>query len=264
MADTDHKSSLPVRSEKDGEDERVHTKIVDFTDPDTAGHQVKVSEELLHVRIHGHDLADDPKQVLLSEAGNIALDGDYALLTNTNPSSAGTILHDRKATAELPSIADQNTRPTGVPYDDGSKTIVCADVALHDEDGKPYSENNPLPVSFAESEGTEVHDFFPSTLAILKDGSDSHNYIVPAGKVFLFEQVIMDASVQHKIDVSYGVVGAEVRHFTKFGTKSKDASFTLSRSVKLTAGLKIIIARKNEDQQAGTLYSTIVGLLKDA
>lgn len=264
MADQDHKSSLPIRSEADGADERVHVKLVDYSDPSGVEKQVEVSEKLVHVRVFGHDKAGDKQQVKLSESGNVALDGDYTATTNTNPSSVAQILHDRKGTGESPAREDQNVRPTGVKHDDGTKTIVAADVALHDEDGVPFSEDNPLPVSFAESEGTEVHDFFASAAAVVKDGTDTHNYVVPAGKIFLFEQVIMDSSIQHKIDVAYGAVGAEVRHFTKFGTKSKDASFTLSRAVKLAAGEKIVITRKNEDQTSGTLYSTIVGLLKNA
>lgn len=264
MADTDHKSSLPVRSEKDGLDERLHTKIVDFEAPDAAENQVQVSEKLLHVRTFGHDESGDKKQILTNEKGNIAIDGDYDVANNSNPSSSGLVLHDRTATGVLPTRENQNVRPTGKSYDDGVKTIVALDIALHDEEGKPFSEENPLPVTFSESEGEEVHDFKDSAAPIAKDASDSHTYIVPVGKVFLFEQVIMDASVQHKIEVAYGTAGAEVRKFVRFGTKSKDSSFELKRSVRLTAGQQIVITRTNQDQQSATLFSTIVGLLKSA
>lgn len=265
MADLDHKSGLPIRSEKDGADERVQVKIVDANDPDNLQMEVD-SDNNAHVEMHGNR-ADDAADVVLqlSEEGRVNPRGDYEVDENSKPASIAPVMHIRKNTAETPTEADQLLRPTGIAYDNGvDETIVAQDVALRDEEGVPYSASNPLPVAVEESEGDEVHDFFVSTIAVPKDGSDTHTFIVPAGKVFLFEQVLMDSSAQHKLDVAYGVAASEVRHFVKFGTKSKDASFELKETVVLAAAEQIVLTRTNEDQQAASMYSTIVGKLRDA
>lgn len=265
MADQDHKSALPIRSEADGLDERVQTKIVDATDPDNLQMEVD-SDNNAHVEVHGNR-ADDAADVVLqlSEEGRPNSRGDYEVDDNSKPASSAPIMHQRKNTAETPTEADQLLRPTGVTYDNGvDETVVAQDVALRDEDGVPYSQVNPLPVSFEESEGDEVHDFNASATAVPKNGSDTHTYTVPAGKVFLFEQAIMDFSADCKMEIAWGPATAEVRNVVRFGTKSKECSVELKRPAKLTAGQQVVITRTNNDQQPGTMYSTIIGLLRDA
>lgn len=265
MSDVDHKSGLPIRSEKDGTDERVHVKIVDYQAPDASDNQVQVSERLVHVRVHGQDDAGNKKQVRTSEHGNIALDGEYSLSDNSNPSSVGMIAHKRKGTGEVPSDVDLSKRVTAVKYDNGSdKTVVALDVAMRDEDGVPYSLNNPLPCSMEESEGEEIHEFFASTAPVARNANDTQTYVVPTGKVFLLEQVISDFSGEMKVEISVGASGSEVRKAVRFGTEAKDPSVTFKRAIKVVAGDQVLITRHNNDQQPATLFSTIVGLLKTA
>ena len=53
---SDYKSGLPVRSEADGTDERLQTKIVDATSPDTQQMEVD-SDNNAHVEVHGNNPA---------------------------------------------------------------------------------------------------------------------------------------------------------------------------------------------------------------
>lgn len=264
MADSDHQSALPIRSEADGLDERVQVKIVDATDPDNLQMEVD-SDNNAHVEVHGNR-ADDNADValLLSEEGRVNPRGDYQIDDNSKPASIAPILHQRKNTAQVPSEVDQLLRPTGVAYDNGvDETIVAQDVAIRDENGVPYSQANPMPVSLEESEGEEVHDFNASALAVAKDASDTHTYTVPAGKIFLLEQVIMDFSADCKMEIAWGAAAAEVRKVVRFGSKAKECTVLMKRPAVLTAGQQVVVTRTNNDQQAGTMYSTIIGLLRD-
>lgn len=263
MADQDHKSALPVRSEDDI-DERVIIKHVDFVDP-SLGQEVD-SDGNAHIEVHGNRADDGADVVLqLSEEGRVNPRGDFQTDDNSKPASSSPIMHQRKNTGETPTESDQLLRPTGVTFDNTvDETAVAQDVALRDETGEPYSGDNPLPVSLEESEGEEVHDFSASATAVPKDASDTHEYTVPAGKVFLFEQALLDFSADCKMEVAWGPAASEVRKAVRFGSKSKECSINFRRAAVIPAGDKIIITRSNRDQQDGTMYSTIVGLLRDA
>lgn len=101
--------------------------------------------------VYGADSDGTKVQLRLSQEGAVNSNGDYDGTVNKKPSSQGQILHDRAATAASPTETSQNLRPTAVEHDDGSTTRVCADMALHDESGAPYSQANPLPISISES-----------------------------------------------------------------------------------------------------------------
>lgn len=102
-------SSLPIRSESDGTDARVHTKIVDYTSPSAVGNQATVAANTLYVRAWGQNPANTAVQLRLSEAGNVSINGLYNVTTNSNPSSGSIIGHTRGAT---PAITDQVIRIT--------------------------------------------------------------------------------------------------------------------------------------------------------
>ena len=261
----DIEKGLPVRTEDDLQ-QKVQVKIVDFTDPNGADKQTEVSEKLVHIREFAADSDGTKVQKLLSQEGHSLTNGDYDAATNKRPSSQGTILHDRVAS---PSEADQNFRPTGIAsiVDDAK----CADVAIRDEQGNPYTANNPLPVTLEESEGEETIDFKEDVVAA--DGSSTHTYTVADGKVFLMDQLICRASGRCKsiIEVGDGAV-SEVFAVKAVGFQSEDqskgADIEFSRSLKVVGtanGTTIRITKENrDDDDSQSIYTTIVGLLKDA
>ena len=255
MADVDEKTSLPIRTEADGLDERVHVKIVDFTDPGGVDKQVQVSENLVHNRNFGHDPAGVKVQMRLSQEGYVNGDGDYDAANNTRPNSSGLIAHDRNA---VKTNSHLNKRISAVD------SSVDVDVAIRDEVGNPYTADNPMPVSVEESEGEEIHDENASAVAIAKDASDSHVYTVPALKVFLLDQVMCSSSGRTKFEILTGASGLEVRSFVRFGSSSdNNPDGKLKRQIKVVAGDVVRVTRTNRDNQSMTLYSTIVGVLKD-
>ena len=258
-------SALPVRSYQDGDDERVLIKVQDGDDPSGLESTMSVTEKKAHVRVFGEDSDDADQQMLTSQEGHVQSNGDYDASLNKRPSSQGTILHDRKNTAEVPAEADQNKRPTAVAYDNGvDETVVAADVAIRDEDGVPFSKDNPLPVSIEESEGDEIHDHNESATAITKNNSDNHDYTVTAGKEFELEQWGVGGSgyakgeLQIETGVGTGVFESKDVLFNSTALPSPDRM--LKRAIKVAAGVKVRVVRTNIDNQSQAVYSFINGL----
>jgi hypothetical protein len=258
-------SQLPIRSVADGTDERVHVKIVDYDAPDGVDNQVQISEKMVHNKNHGEDSDGTKRPELLSQEGHSTTNGDYDAATNKRPSSSGTILADRKDTAETLVEADQNARPTAVTYDNGvDETVVCADISLHDEDGVPYSQTNPLPVSFEESEGEEVHDQMESVAVIAKDNSDEQIYTVTVLKTLLLEQWGISSSghMKGELYVETGVAtGIYTLKDVMYGTAAcPNDDNCFKRAIKVAAGVRVKITRYNMDNQSQGLNSFINGL----
>ena len=261
---TEIESGLPVRSYQDTVDERVLTKIQDGDSPGAAGSTTQVSEKKLHVRNHSKDSDGTDREQLLSQEGHALTNGDYDGTLNKRPSSQGQILHDRKNTAEDPAEADQNKRPTAVKYDNGvDETVVCADVAIRDEDGVPFSKDNPLPVSIEESEGDEVHEFH-QTPALAKNATDIFDYNVTAGKELELEMWAISASgfMQAILQVETGVgTGVfEDKDYLYNSTAEKADERMLKRPIKVGAGVKVRIVFENWENKTQTLQGFINGL----
>lgn len=258
MADYD--SGLPIRSEADGTDERVHSKLVDYTDPDSAGNQLEISEGKAHTRVHGSQPDGTTDQELrLSELGAPNGDGDYDATNNTKPDSSGTIVHDRNAT---PDETHQNVRATGIT----SGTVHAQDIALHDEAGNPYSGTNPLPVTFEQSEGLEIHDY-DQAVNTAADASTNHDYSVADTKVFLLREVLCSASGKARFELQVGDGGAvEVFStiavvFNSTANPNSPIVFTDPVVVTGTANTTTVrIIKTNLDNQPQDVYSTIVGV----
>jgi hypothetical protein len=262
MADIE--SGLPVRSYQDTVDERVLIKVQDGDSPGGAESTMAVTEKKAHVRVHGKDSDAADQEILLSQEGHVQSNGDYDGTNNKRPSSQGQILHDRKGTGETPAEADQNKRPTAVAYDNGvDETVVCADIALHDEDGVAYSKSNPLPVSIEESEGDEVHQFH-QTASLAKNGTENFDYTVTALKELELEQWgisasgYMQAILQVETGVATGIFTDKDYLYNSTGTKSLDRSF--KRAIKVAAGVKVRIVFENWENQSQTLQGFINGL----
>jgi len=256
---SDYKSGQPIRSEKDGLDERVHVKLVDYTAPDGVDNQVQISEKLVHVRVFGEDEGNVKRQVKLSESGNVALDGDYDVANNTNPSTVGLMAHDRNAAKDA---THQNKRVSAVDSSVDSD-VTALDVGIRDEQGNPFTVDNPLPIEIAESAGEEIHDYNASATDVVKDATDTHTYTVPVGKTLLLEQVLCSGSGRAKFEIAVGAAAAEVTKGVRFVSSSNnDSDLTLKRTIKVAAGENVLITRLNRDNQPQALYTTIVGVLK--
>ena len=257
MADYD--SSLPIRSEADGTDERVHVKVVDGTTP--SQRMIVDTDGNAHVELHGNDSGGTDRVVKLSESGNVALNGDYDVSTNSNPSSSALIAHDRGASIDETS---QNKRVTAVA---GADNTVCLDIALRDESGVAFSATNPLPVALQQSEGTEVHDY-DTAAAVASDATSNHDYSVANGVTFELREIWASASGKMKIEVQIGDGGVtEVFSSVFVGFNSTanpnikiDFPNTPISVVGTANNTTVRIIRTNLDNQAQDLYSTIIGL----
>lgn len=256
MADYD--SSLPIRSEADGTDERVQVKIVDSSNPDTQQSTVDTDGNL-HVQVMG-DRCDDNAEValLLSEQGRPNGRGDYEVDDNSCPDTSGLIAHNRSATHDDTQLA---MRPTAVAGADNSHNL---DVALHDEAGQPYSSSNPLPVTLEASEGAEVCDYDTAS-SIAKDATSNHDYTVTAATTFTQLKIWASASGKMKVEVQMetaaasGVFNTIMVGFNSTANPNIDMSYGLNRCQQV-AGAIIRIIRTNLDNQAQDLYSTINGV----
>jgi len=251
MADIN--SGLPIRSEADGTDERVHVKVVDGATP---AQRMTVDTDLnAHVEIHGDDPAAVDRVVRLSEQGAITPDGFYDAALNTKPGNVGLIAFQRAVT---PGDADQVEKLTAITSND----VHALDVALHDEDGNAFSASNPLPVTFVDSEGTEVNNY--NTGAALAAGATSnHDYTVTAATTLKLSQIWASASGKMRIEVSIETApasGVFVSRFVGFNSTSQpNIRIPVNENIEVAAGVKVRVARKNNDNQAQDVYSTISG-----
>lgn len=257
MADYD--SGLPIRTEADGTDERVHVKIVDGTNP--AVNQTKVdSDKNLHVELHGDDEGGVDRVVELSESGNVALDGEYDGTNNTNPSTTALMAHDRQGTST--DRTHQDKRVTAV---DGEGDSICLDVSLHDEAGQYYDADNPLPVTLEESEGDEINDYQTSA-SVPKNNSVTHDYTVTAGKTFVGDQAWITGSGKLKVEVQVETGVGAGTYDTKFvafnSTANPNIEIPLLKRCKVAAGVKVRIELTNRDNQPQDVYSTLTGVEK--
>lgn len=258
MADYD--SGLPIRSEADGADERVHVKLVDHTTP-AQGATIDTDGDL-HIEMHGNKVTDQSDLVMeLSEEGKVMTRGHYDVTDCSEPASLGLIVSQRSGT---PGYTTMTLRPTAVS---GEANSMCLDIALHDELGNYYDADNPLPVTLEENEGDEIHDF-DKAVAIVKDASSNHTYSVANGKTLLLYGVLASASGKMKVELSIGdgeVAEAFVDKAVNFNSTAKpECSIELQRvPIKIVGTVNtttIKVVKTNLDNQAQDLYSTFIGV----
>lgn len=250
---SDQNTGLPIRTQADGADERIHSKIVDFTAPGGVDKQMEVSEKLAHIRAFGQGPAGVKVQLKLSELGNANADGVYNVTNNTLPSTSGPVVHTRNAT---PGPAQQVIRQTGI----SNSTVHAADVALCDGAGTPVSVAAPLPVTLvASGAGTEVNDY-DTQAALAAAATDDHIYT--AVGVFLLRQVWAAASGKIKIEIAVDPDGLSGYTTVAVGfnsTANPNINPTFA-PVELAAGGLVKVTRTNKDNQAQDVYSTIIGV----
>lgn len=251
----DYDSGLPIRSEADGTDERVHVKICDGT---TASQMAEVdSNDDLHVKVHGDDADDNSDVVLrLSELGNANTDGIYEADNNSIPANSGVIGHDRKST---PADSDQTFRVTSVQGTNDT-THWSLDVSLHDGDGDAIDGSNPLPVEFElTGTGTAVYDY-KTAASVAKDATDDHAVEVTAAKVLTVSKVMASASGKIKMVMATGSSGTETDILVMFNsTASPNIIYEFFEDLNVAAEDWVVLTITNLDNQAQDVYSVIEG-----
>lgn len=252
---SDYNSGLPVRTQADGTDERLHAKIVDGATP---SQMATVDTDLnLHTEMHGNDPLGVDRVLRLSEIGALTPDGVYDVANNTKPGNIGLIASTRDA---APSDTTQTERLTSVT--DSGGTVKALDISLHDEDGEPYTAANPLPVTISESEGVEVNDY-NTAAAVAAAATSNHDYTVTALNTLTFTQFSAAASGKMKIVVSVETAVASGTFTPKWvmfnSTASPNMDKTIREPITVAAGVRVRIARTNLDNQSMDVYSTISG-----
>jgi subtilisin family serine protease len=258
MALNDYNSSLPIRTESDL-DSKTQVKIHDFTDPDGVDKQTEVSEKLLHIRAFGQDSDGTKVQLRLSQLGAPNPDGVYSGTDNKTPASSGLIAHVRAAT---PADTDLTKRITGVT----SGTVHALDVSMHNSDGTAITETTPLPVTIADSAGTEVNDFKDADgggSGVAANASDDHLYTVTALKTLKLTQIEGSASGRAKMEVAIETGPGTNTYVTKWvmsnSTSTPNMSLIIKEPISVAAGVRVRVRMTNRDNQPQSLYSTISG-----
>jgi hypothetical protein len=254
----DQATSLPIRSEADGSDQRLHVKIVDGTNP--AVNQVAVDgDKALKILNTGHNPTNSNVTLRLSELGAVTPDGVYDGANNTKPGNVGLIASTRSAS---PGDATQTMRATAVA---GASNVTALDMSLHDASGNPFTVSNPLPVVLSDSSGgTQIFDYKDAS-AVAAAASDNHDYAVTAGKTLSLKQVIGAASGKAKMVVQASPDG------TTFTTIAVGFNSTANPNIIIPlseyrlvsgTGAKVRVIMTNLENGTGMaqdLYSTIVG-----
>lgn len=220
MADTDFKSSLPVRSEIDGTDERVHVKIVDGT-TSPAVNQVKVdADNALKTLATGHDPGGVNRTVRTSERGAVTPDGVYDAANNTVPGNVGVIASQRSAT---PGDATQTRRLTSVVGTGSENNKISLDVSIHDDSGNAWTTSNPIPVTIVDPALIQT-DVFQSVdaLAIAAGSSGNLDYTITAGKTSHLYKVACSGSGRMKFELQVSADGVTFnRMMVKYNSTSE-------------------------------------------
>jgi hypothetical protein len=253
---SDAQTALPVRSETDGTDERLHVKIVDGTNP--AVNQATVdSDKNLHVEIHGNSPAGVDKVVRTSEIGALTPDGMYDVTNNTKPGNVGVIAHTRSAT---PGDSTQNKRVTAVSH--ASENNTCMDVSFHDENGLAYSDSNPVPVTVVPLEGgVPIHNYQTSS-SVAKNVSVQHDYTVSAGKTLQLNQILVSASGKLKVVVQIESTAFDTKIVQFNSVANTNLDIDLARVILVAAAKKVRLIITSLENAPQDVYSTVIGMEK--
>lgn len=132
---------------------------------------------------------------------------------------------------------------------------------LKDASGNAFSNSNPLPVNIVAGEtGTDVHDYKADN-AVAAAATADHDYTV-AGSILSFMQAICSGSGKARFIIKTGptltLVTKAVLYIT---TATPNAEVTFARAIDVAVGDIVRIEKKNLDNQAQDLHSTIIGYL---
>ena len=254
-------SGLPVRTEADGLDERLQTKIVDSANPDTQHMEVDTDGNA-HIEVHGNDPTGTDVVLILTEEGRSTSRGDYNAVTNTKPSSNGLIAHERNASK---TEVHQTKRVSAIDSTDDTD-VTALDVAIRDESGNPFTETNPLPTYVTENPADEIFDY-DEAVDTAKDAFTNHDYAVTALKRLILDSCWCSGSGRAKFELQVETgVGTDTYVSQMVGftsTSYPNVDLLAKRRLTVAAGVKARVIKTNRDNQAQSLYTTFIGVEAD-
>jgi len=126
----------------------------------------------------------------------------------------------------------------------------------------PNAPDNPIYVQAVTEtvSGSEVNDY-DTTATVAKDATDNHDYTV-IGTTFLLKSIIVAASGAMRVQLSVGPLAGLVVKATIFTSGSKlteQIFFDPPIEVPVTGTGTVRLARRNDDNTAMDVYSTIIG-----
>lgn len=256
---SDYKSSLPIRTENNGD---VVAKISDGVIP---SRQLTVnSDGSLNITDAGGSITVDATDLDVR---------DLVFATDKVDASGSTVNLSTSSLAALESITVQN--PGGVSavnIQDGGNSITVDAIdldirdlsavtdsvtaRLRDGSGNLFSTANPLPVSLEESPGVEIVNYQTSA-AVVKDASVNHDYTVAAAKTLLLSNVHVSASGKVKVQV---LINGAVKFVAFNSVSNTNVEIPMYKIAKGAATQVIRITITNLDNQAQDVYSTVLGV----
>lgn len=240
---------------------RLYTQISDGGNSITVDGSVTVSATDLDIRDLTH-VSDSVKVGDGTDFLAIAADGSIAVTDN-----GGNISIDDGG--NVISIDDAGGSITV----DGTVTVTATDLDIRNlnltddavkisGNSSANSETNPIFVKNVDTviSGEEVQNYDTSS-AIAADATDNHDYTV-AGTTFLLKSIIYAASGAMKIELQTGALASLVTRavaFTSAANPTGQLFFDPPIEVPATGTGTIRIIRRNDDNQAMDVYSTIIG-----
>jgi len=143
------------------------------------------------------------------------------------------------------------------------RTITKATDSIQiSKDTAANSETNPIFVKVVttSTSASEIHNY-DTTAAVAKDATDNHDYTV-ANTTFLLQSVLVAASGAMKVEIQTGPVASLVTQAVIFTSGSKPTEqivFNPPIEVPATSTGTVRLIRRNDDNQAMDVYSTIIG-----
>ena len=229
---------------------------------------------------------------------NVSDDGDYATLLQDANGRLYVQIHDggntitvdnntlsvvgggAETTALRVTIANDSTGVLSIDDNgssitvDGSVVVTASDLDIRNlnltDDAVKVSANttansevNPIYVQVVSGiiSGVEKHNYDTSA-AVASDGTDNHDYAVTSAKTFLLKSIVVAASGAMKVELQVGPVASLVTKAMIFTSASKPTEqivFDPPIEVPDTSTGTIRLIRRNDDNQAMDVYSTIIG-----
>lgn len=217
--------------------------------------------------------------VNIADGGNVISVDDAAGSLTIDNSTLSVVGGGTEATALRVTIANDSTGVLSIDDNgasitvDGSVTVTATQLDIDDlnltDDAvrisgntSANSETNPIFVKNVDTviSGEEIQNYDTSA-SIATDATDNHDYTV-AGTTFMLKSIIVAASGAMKCELQTGPVASLTTKaviFTSAANPTKQITFDPPIEVPSTSTGTIRIIRRNDDNQAMDVYSTIIG-----
>jgi hypothetical protein len=255
-------SSLPIRTETAGD---VIAKIADATTP---SQQLTVNPDgSINITDNGGTITVDGTVTVTAtnlDIRDLAFATDKVDVSGSSVTVSATNLDIRDLTfaADKVDVSGSSVTVSATNLDIRDLTSVTDSVAADLRvAGTAVSASNPVPVTLSAAvSGTEVNDHNQGT-AIAGGATSNHDYTAVGN--FLLTQIEASASgkariaVQIETGVATGVFNSVFVQFNS--TANPNMCVELKAPIAVAAGVRVRVARKNNENQAQDLYSTISG-----